>query len=167
MQTQNQHLLFTGELKYQKYRDIIWKVLSICIAIYCSFYFSENPVVIGIIVLFLLYVFILPGHEIMHVYEDLIEFKVQNPIIPFFTKSRQFKFDEIVSIDSNLQFGKKEQFLSDLTNSSMMRLSYWNTLKFTFKSGKQTTISSKIYKADILKAFEIIQKQTQNSILFT
>jgi len=125
MKVQNDKVLFIAESKYQKYSSIFTQISSVAVAIYCCLHIKENPPVIIIFSLFLLLVFVLCGHGIVRVYKDSIEFEFKNSLVPFFTKRWHFGFHEIVSIDMNLRFGRKEQFLADLTNSSIISLSTW------------------------------------------
>ncbi len=160
-------LLFKGESKHQKYSSLFRQILAIAIAVYCCFQLNENPPAIIIISLPLFIVFMLSGHGIVLVYEGAIEFRVQNSLLPFFTKKRRFGFDEIVSVNANLQFGRKEQYTADLTHSAVISMSTRNTIKFKLIDGKEKTIITRVYKADILKAFETVNHLSNIKIQFT
>ena len=164
---EKRQILFLAESSLQKIRGYILDCIGLIIIIYCGFHFFENPLVISIIIAFITIMLLLPGHNMMIVYSDGIEFKVKHKLIDRLSKHFYFSFSDIESMDVSLQLTKKGFILSELIGSSILSLSLWNTIKVRCKNGNEKVINTKVYKDDIIKGLTIAQRVSKNQILIS
>jgi hypothetical protein len=159
----NRILFFAGS-RLQKIRSHVWEVIALIVIIYCGFHFMENPVVISIIIAVLLLKLLLPTQNEIIVYPDNIEFRVRHMYIPRLTKKFCFSIDSIQIIDANLKLTENTFILSLLMNSIVFSLAHLNTLNIKLKDGTAKTITTAVYKEDIVKALRILKRISYDKI---
>jgi len=164
--TNSQQIYFQAEASLQKIRNYILDVIGFLIIIYCIFKFYENPILISIIILFLVFMILISGYNKVTVYNDRIEFKVQHTINKL-SKLWLLQFKEIQSIDANLQLTKRGFLLSEILSDYLPVSPIWNTLTITLKNGEKKVINTKVYKKDIIRALEILKKLTKGEIIIS
>jgi len=164
--TNSQQIYFQAEASLQKIRNYILDVIGFLIIIYCIFKFYENPILISIIILFLVFMILISGYNKVTVYNDRIEFKVQHTINKL-SKLWLLQFKEIQSIDANLQLTKRGFLLSEILSDYLPVSPIWNTLTITLKNGEKKVINTKVYKKDIIRALEILKKLTKGDIIIS
>ena len=80
---------------------------------------------------------LLPGHNMVIVYSDGIEFRVKHKIIGKLSKRWYFSFDDIQSIDVNLQLTEKGFVIGEIIGSGVLSLSQWNTINIKLTDSKE------------------------------
>jgi hypothetical protein len=160
-------ILFLAESRFQKIRGYILDIIGIGIIIYCGFNFLENPILISIIICFIVFMLLLPGHNMVIVYSDGIEFRVKHKAIGKLSRHWYFHFNDIESLDVNLQLTEQGFIISELIGSGILSLSLWNTINVKLKNGKEKIINTKVYKDDIVKALNIVKHVSKNKVIIT
>jgi hypothetical protein len=155
--------IFFAEATFEKVKNNILYVIGISIIIYCLFHFKENPIVISIIVLYLLYVVLLTGNNQVSVFPNRIEFVIDHPIKKLSFR-RVFLFEDIDSIEVDLRLTKRGFILIEIMSSYLPGFSQWNTLKFKLKDGEEKTINTSVYKNGVIQALEAVKQIAKNKI---
>lgn len=160
----NSKPIFQAQSKIQNFRGYIIDLLCFGVLIYCLFHFNDNPIVVSIISVVLLYTLLLPNKNKVFVYEDRIEFQVVHNWIPTIERRWNASFAEIESIDVTLHWTKDWFQLSEITNSGTMSLALWNTIIIIRKNRKPLKIATKLFKKDVTEALQLVKRLTNNKI---
>lgn len=156
--------LFFAEATLQRIRNYILSSFSVLIIFYCGFHFNENPVLICIIIVFLLFTLIFTGYNQIAVYNNSIEFTLKRPLNSLIIK-KTFLIDNIESIDADLKLSKRGFIITEILSTYFPGNSIWNTIKIKLKDGTEKTINTKVYKRDVIQALSILKSKSQNKII--
>jgi hypothetical protein len=160
-------ILFLGESTLQRIKNYILNIIGIAIIVYCGFHFNENPLFVSIVIIVIILMLSLPGHSMIVVYSDRIDFLIKHEVVSKLSKLLTFSYEDIQSIDVHLQFTRKQFFIGEILSSSIFSLSHWNTINIKMIDGTKKTINTKLYKDDIIKALKIVEKNSYNKIEIT
>src|SRR5690349_18341043 len=106
----NNEKYFFAEASLQKVRNYILYAIAVIVIFYCVFHFRENPLVISLVIIFLLFVIIITGNSQISVFGDRIEFTISHPIKKLSFK-RSFLFIDLQSIEADLRLSRTEFIL--------------------------------------------------------
>ena len=152
--------LFIGESYYQRIAGGIFQAFCIGLAVYSGFHFEENPVVVSVFIILMLFIFLIVDNTTVFVYADRIEFHDINFWLPFKKWKRAFYYNEIAAIETDLKFKLSDQIHDDF-NPSVYRISEMNKITFKFKNGEQKIVSTKLIKSELVKALKHVDEATK------
>jgi hypothetical protein len=159
-------VLFSAENSLQKGRNYFFYAIGALIVLYCCFKFTVSPIIMSFLIVFILLMFLVSGYNKVVVYQNSIEFIVKHPINKL-SKCWNFSYENILSIDANLQLSKKAFILLEILNSYIPGGQIWNTIVIHLKNGNEKTINTKVYKKDLIEAFGHVEKNTKDKIKIT
>lgn len=163
---EKRRIIYWAEAPLQKIRNYILDGIAIIVFGYCCFHISENPVVILIVMAFVVFSFLTSGYNKVLVYSDGIQFEVKH-VIDSLSKRWFFAFDDIQSIDADLQLTKRGFMLSEILTTYMPGNSIWNTISIRLHDGTEKKIGTKVYKSDLVNMLNVAREASKNKIIIT
>jgi hypothetical protein len=143
---------------------LLYRIAALCFMVYLGLHFTENPVLIGILILITIVFFIEIGDDQIIIYEDRIVQK-HNALLPIFSKPKSIRF-EIQEIES--AYLEKKESTSSTTEVGVAfaiaallpklqrNRSKSNPIYFKLKSGATVSFDTDLGLSDREKIVTII-----------
>ncbi len=137
------------------------------ITIYLLLHLKDNLPVIITIVCLVQMISLVTSKERITVYTDrflLEDYRLFNIL----SRKKEFRFDEVKSIDAQLPLTQKGDIFSDFVGmSTNVMMIIWNKLSITYRIGKEKKVISKLYRNEFEEAFKQIKRLSDIQINVT
>jgi hypothetical protein len=144
---------------------LIWNLILTIAIIVSIIYFTESPVIILIVLLFLFIAVLLSSYSLIIIYPEKVEI-ISRGLFRFNSSKNLFQIDQIARIETNLKYGRTSYILGQILFWFMPAVAstMWNDFTFICKDGTMESFSTKINQTELIKAFHIIRDQSKNQI---
>lgn len=134
-------------------QSIVVRTLLVGTIIYCGISFKENPIVIGVLLVFFVLLLLASGMDVVRIYPDRFE-HVSTAILPLFCKTKTFYYARICHVEAEGPASLMEQLLTGTLK--------WNHLRITTADEEVFTITSYLYMESLTRAVKIINEKIKS-----
>jgi hypothetical protein len=147
---------------YRTIKDVVFRLLSLAVAVYALFHFQENPIAVGVIAIAGVLIFLTAGDDELLIYPDGIQ--VRGTILQrLLRRARLHRYADIQLIEVDGSFDRKADLLDDLAQIGR-HADGKNTVLILHTDGTRVKHELTIYRRLIDEAMDHVPDRFQRLI---
>jgi hypothetical protein len=160
---EKENILFKTSSPFRTIFIFLMRVFCVIGIINCVSDFNENRILISIVIFLLVVLFLTISNQVVIVYNNHIEYNSKR-IVPYLSTYIKIPLEDIQIVNTKLRLTLFNSIITTLIPFIPSSTIAFNTLIIEQKEQKPTTIVTKIYKDQIIKALKVMEEQTNNKI---